>query len=175
MSKLVGHCALWSIVVHLLMNIVRMPLERHSLSTNKILLDLALLEDKKQQFACVTPPLRSSSRAKTSVRLDIPFRWMNFAVSGARHCGTQVRTLEIHRNHMSPVPPFGCAWDNPNGFRWIQMDTWCGQAWRTFERTKHRAVLWRDKHLGHHILYTIRVSRGHCFGESRSWETPGGV
>jgi len=85
------------------MKIVSMSLERHSLSTNKILLDLALLEDKKQQFARVTPPLQSSSRAKTSVRLDLPFRWLNFAVSGARHCGTQVRTLDIHRNYMSRV------------------------------------------------------------------------
>ena len=31
----------------------------------------------------------------------------------------------------------------------------------------------RDKHLGHYVWYTIR-SRVHCFGESRSWETPGG-
>ena len=59
-ARYVKTCYALCIVVHLLIRApknARMPLERHSLSTNKILLDLALLEDKKQQSARVTAPL----------------------------------------------------------------------------------------------------------------------
>ena len=79
------------------------------------------------QLECGIGQSNPATERRPSVRLDLPFRWLNFSVSGARHCGTQVLTLEIHRNDMPLVLPFGCASDNPNGFRWIQMDTWCGQ------------------------------------------------